>query len=75
MTKVTNLDHETGTLADALKGADIFVGVSAPNIVSQEMVASMNKDAIPFRNGKPGTGDHAGSCKSCRRKSCRNRTF
>ena len=46
MTKVTNLDHETGTLADALKGADIFVGVSAPNIVSQEMVASMNKDAI-----------------------------
>ena len=48
MTKVTNLDHETGTLADALKGADIFVGVSAPNIVSQEMVASMNKDAILF---------------------------
>ena len=53
MTKVTNLDHETGTLADALKGADIFVGVSAPNIVSQEMVASMNKDAILFAMANP----------------------
>ena len=41
MIKVTNLDHKTGTLADALKGADIFVGVSVPNIISQEMVASM----------------------------------
>lgn len=46
MTEVTNLSNESGTLADALKGADIFVGVSAPNIVTQEMVASMNKDAI-----------------------------
>ena len=53
MTKVTNLDHETGTLADALKDADIFVGVSAPNIVSQEMVASMNKDAILFAMANP----------------------
>ena len=53
MTKVTNLDHETGTLADALKGADIFVGVSAPNIVSQEMVASMNKDSILFAMANP----------------------
>ena len=53
MTKVTNLDHETGTLADALKGADIFVGVSAPNIVSQEMVASMNKDAILIAMANP----------------------
>ena len=53
MTKVTNLDHETGTLADALKGADIFIGVSAPNIVSQEMVASMNKDAILFAMANP----------------------
>ena len=48
MTEVTNLEERTGTLADALKGADIFVGVSAPNIVSKEMVASMNKDAILF---------------------------
>lgn len=48
MTEVTNLEERTGTLTDALKGADIFVGVSAPNIVSKEMVASMNKDAILF---------------------------
>lgn len=53
MTKVTNLEHKTGTLADALKGADIFVGVSAPNIVSKEMVASMNKDAILFAMANP----------------------
>ena len=46
MVEVTNLEHKTGTLADALKGADIFVGVSAPGIVSQEMVASMNTDSI-----------------------------
>ena len=53
MTEVTNLEEHTGTLADALKGADIFVGVSAPNIVSQEMVASMNKDAILFAMANP----------------------
>lgn len=53
MAKVTNLSGETGTLADALKGADIFVGVSAPNIVSKEMVASMNKDAILFAMANP----------------------
>ena len=53
MTKVTNLEHATGTLADALKGADIFVGVSAPGIVSAEMVASMNKDSILFAMANP----------------------
>ena len=53
MVDVTNLEHKTGTLADALKGADIFVGVSAPGIVSQEMVASMNKDAILFAMANP----------------------
>ena len=53
MTEVTNLENQTGTLADALKGADIFVGVSAPNIVSAEMVASMNKDAILFAMANP----------------------
>lgn len=53
MTKVTNLNHATGTLADALKGADIFVGVSAPGIVSAEMVASMNQDAILFAMANP----------------------
>ena len=53
MVEVTNLEHKTGTLADALKGADIFVGVSAPGIVSQEMVASMNKDSILFAIANP----------------------
>lgn len=53
MTEVTNLENKTGSLADALKGADIFVGVSAPNIVSPEMVSSMNKDAILFAMANP----------------------
>ena len=53
MTEVTNLNGETGSLADAMKGADIFVGVSAPGIVSEEMVASMNKDAILFAMANP----------------------
>ena len=53
MMEVTNLSGKTGTLADALKGADIFVGVSAPNIVTEEMVASMNKDAILFAMANP----------------------
>ena len=53
MTEVTNLDGKTGSLADALKGADIFVGVSAPNIVTKEMVQSMNKDAILFAMANP----------------------
>ena len=53
MVEVTNLEHKTGTLADALKGADIFVGVSALGIVSQEMVASMNKDSILFAMANP----------------------
>lgn len=53
MTEVTNPNNETGSLADALKDADIFIGVSAPNIVSPEMVASMNKDAILFAMANP----------------------
>ena len=53
MLKVTNLENQTGTLADALKGADIFVGVSAPGIVSAEMVQSMNKDSILFAMANP----------------------
>lgn len=53
MTEVTNLENKTGSLADALKDADIFVGVSAPNIVTQEMVSSMNKDAILFAMANP----------------------
>lgn len=53
MMDVTNLEGKTGTLADALKGADVFVGVSAPNIVTPEMVASMNRDSILFAMANP----------------------
>lgn len=53
MAKVTNLEKRTGSLADALRGADIFVGVSAPGIVTPEMVASMNHDAILFAMANP----------------------
>ena len=53
MTEVTNPNNEKGSLADALKGADIFVGVSAPNIVTPDMVSSMNKDAILFAMANP----------------------
>ena len=53
MTEVTNLENTRGVLTDALKGADIFVGVSAPGIVSQDMVASMNQDAILFAMANP----------------------
>lgn len=53
MMEVTNLEGKSGTLADAFVGADIFVGVSAPNIVSEEMVASMNTDAILFAMANP----------------------
>ncbi len=53
MAEVTNLEHKTGTLADALAGADIFIGVSAPGIVTPEMVSSMNKDAILFALANP----------------------
>lgn len=53
MTAVTNLSDQHGTLADAMKGADVFVGVSAPGIVTPEMVASMNHDAILFAMANP----------------------
>ena len=53
MMEVTNPHNEQGLLSDALKGADIFVGVSAPNIVTAEMVKSMNKDAIIFAMANP----------------------
>ncbi len=51
--KVTNLGHKTGSLADALCGADVFIGVSAPNVVTPEMVGSMAKDAILFPMANP----------------------
>lgn len=50
---VTNPEQKTGSLADALVNADVFVGVSAPGIVSKEMAASMNKDAIMFAMANP----------------------
>ncbi len=53
MVQVTNLEEKEGSLAEALKGADIFIGVSASNIVSEEMVASMNSDAIIFAMANP----------------------
>lgn len=53
MTEITNLNNETGSLADALKGADIFIGVSAPNIVTPDMVSSMNRDSILFAMANP----------------------
>ena len=53
MAEVTNLEHKHGTLADAMVGADIFIGVSAPGSVTQDMVRSMNKDAILFAMANP----------------------
>ena len=53
MMEVTNLENKTGSLADALRGADIFVGVSAPKIVTADMVKTMNKDAIIFAMANP----------------------
>ena len=53
MLEVTNLDHKTGTLKDALVGADIFLGFSGPSMVTEEMVRSMNKDAIIFACANP----------------------
>lgn len=53
LAKVTNRSHQRGTLADAMKGADLFIGVSAPGIVREEMVASMAKDPIVFPMANP----------------------
>jgi malate dehydrogenase (oxaloacetate-decarboxylating) len=51
--KATNPENMQGTLADAMKGADVFIGVSAPGVVTKEMAASMNKDAIIFSMANP----------------------
>ena len=53
MAKITNRDHEAGTLADVLKGADVFIGVSAPGCVTQDMVRSMNENPILFPMANP----------------------
>lgn len=53
MSRLTNKEHITGSLSDAMKGADVFIGVSAPNIVSEDMIKSMNNDAIVFPMANP----------------------
>ena len=53
MAQVTNLDKKAGSLADMLVGADVFIGVSAPGMVTKEMVATMNRDAIIFACANP----------------------
>ena len=53
MAQVTNPDKKAGSLADMLVGADVFIGVSAPGMVTKEMVATMNKDAIIFACANP----------------------
>ena len=53
LAKITNPNKETGLLKDAIKNADVFIGVSAPNLVSKEMVSTMNKDAIIFAMVRP----------------------
>ena len=53
MAEATNLSRRAGTLADMMKGADVFVGVSAPGTVTKEMVSSMNRDAIVFACANP----------------------
>ena len=53
MAKVTNKNKKQGTLADVLVGADIFIGVSGPNLVTTEMIKTMNKDAIVFALANP----------------------
>ena len=73
MAKISNRGMEKGSLADVLKGADVFIGVSAPGTVTEEMVKTMAPDPILFPIGKPGTGDHAGPGKGSRRSRCGNR--
>lgn len=53
MAQITNKENRKGSLADAIAGTDIFLGVSAPNIVTQEMVESMNENAIAFAMANP----------------------
>lgn len=53
MARLTNKNNKTGSLSDALKGADVFIGVSSANIVNEEMIKSMNKDAIIFAMANP----------------------
>lgn len=60
MAKMTNLEKRSGSLADMLVGADVFIGVSAPGVVTTEMVKTMNQDAILVRMCESHTGDLPG---------------
>ena len=73
MAEKTNKEQIHGDLKTAMQGRDVFVGVSAPNIVTAEMVGTMAKDAYCFCNGKSDTGDYARRSEKRRRKSCSNR--
>lgn len=53
MAEITNLEHKTGTLADVMKGADVFLGISAPGVVSEDMVRSMAENPIIFAMANP----------------------
>jgi len=53
MAKVINREHMTGTLADAVKGADVFFGMSAPQVLTAEMVSTMAKDPMVFAMANP----------------------
>ena len=74
MTEVTNLNNETGSLADALKGADIFIGVSAPNIVTPRDGSFHEPRFHPVCHGESRSRDHAGCSQGCRCPCRRNRT-
>ena len=72
MAKVTNLAKKSGSLAEMLVGADVFIGVSAPGAVTTEMVKTMNKDAVVFACANP-TPEIFRGCKGRRSKSCFHR--
>ena len=63
MAHITNKEQKQGSLADALTGADVFVGVSAAGAVTKDMVRSMNRRSNHLCNGKSDTGNYAGGCK------------
>ena len=69
MAQVTNLDKKAGSLADMLVGADVFIGVSAPGMVTKEMVQTMNKDAIIFACANPTPEIFPDEAKGRRRES------
>ena len=75
MAHITNKEQKQGSLADALTGADVFVGVSAAGAVTKDMVRSMNQQSNNLCNGKSNTGNYAGGCKGSGSHCCWNRPF